>query len=60
MGQVQVLLGHARYAFTADVYATYKEVAAASADAAEQFIPLRIAAGLRRTWDSNHEQSHPS
>ncbi|MFE2872164.1 tyrosine-type recombinase/integrase [Embleya sp. NPDC059259] len=40
MKEVQVMLGHSTYAFTADVYATlFEEVAAASAEAAEQFIP---------------------
>jgi hypothetical protein len=39
MKEVQVMLGHSTYAFTADVYATlYEDVAVASAEAAEQFV----------------------
>ncbi|MGW9208202.1 hypothetical protein ACWGR4_14575 [Embleya sp. NPDC055664] len=34
------MLGHSMYAFTADVHASlFEEVAAASAEAAEQFVP---------------------
>jgi hypothetical protein len=85
MKEVQVMLGHSTYAFTADVYATlYEYVAVASAETAEQFVArarekaagwgsgallgpsrapaafrFRIAADLRRTWDSNPRTESP-